>query len=78
MAVGAPMQARPQTASLVAYQFGQFPPGLLEVWLTASDDFPSEVNRVRDILSGCGRSRAFAEDRYWPWLPIVDDSNGSV
>ena len=52
MAIGAPMQTRPQAASLIAYQFGQFHPGLLEVRFTARSDFPSEVNCVHTIWSG--------------------------
>lgn len=51
-AVGAAMQTRPQAAPLIAYQFGQFQPGVLEVSLTAGGHFPSKVNRVHDILSG--------------------------
>lgn len=61
VAVGAPMQTRPQTAPFIAYEFGEFQPGALEIWLTTRGYFPSEVNRVHDILSGCGRSRAFAK-----------------
>ena len=64
MAVGAPMQTRSQTASLIAYQFGEFQPGLLEVSLTTRGYFPSEVNRVHRILSGDGRSRVCAKDRF--------------
>ena len=44
------MQTRPQAASLVAYQFGEFLPGALEVSLTASGYFPSKINRVHKIL----------------------------
>jgi hypothetical protein len=56
VAVGAPMQTRAQTASLIAYQFGEFPPGVLEASLMTRGYFPSKVNRVHDILSGCGRT----------------------
>lgn len=52
VAVGAPMQARPQAALLIAYEFGQFQPGVLEVWLTTGSYFPSEVNRVHDMFVG--------------------------
>ena len=56
VAVGAPMQTRPWTASLIAYKFGEFQPGVLEVSLTTRGYFPSKVNRVHNILSGCGRT----------------------
>lgn len=60
MAVSAPMQTRPQAAALIAYAFGEFQPGVLEVSLTTRSHFPFKVNRVHDILSGCGRSRPIA------------------
>jgi hypothetical protein len=52
VAVGAPMQARPQPAPLVAYELGEFKPGLLELSFTAGGYFPSKINRVHDILTG--------------------------
>lgn len=54
MAVGAPMQARSKAAVRIAYQFGEFQPGVFEVCLTARCHFPSEVNRVHGISSGYG------------------------
>jgi len=50
VAVGAPMQTRTQTALFIAYEFGQFQPGVLKIWLTARGYFPSEINRVHDTL----------------------------
>jgi len=54
VAVGAPMQTRPQTAVLIAYDFGEFHPGALELRLATLRYFPSKVNRVHTILSRCG------------------------
>jgi hypothetical protein len=71
MAVAASMQTRPQAASLIAYQFGQFQPGVLEVSLTTGGYFPFEVKRVHDILSGYGRFPAFAKDRLWPIADLL-------
>jgi hypothetical protein len=48
------MQTRSQTASLIAYKFGESQPGVLEVSLMTRGYFPSKVNRVHNILSGCG------------------------
>jgi len=45
------MQTRTEAASLIAYQFGEFLPKLLELVLTARDYFPFKVNCVHDILS---------------------------
>ena len=75
VAVGTPMQTRPQTALLIAYKFGQFQPGVLKVSLTTGGYFPSKINRVHDILSGCGRSRAFGKDCL---QPIAAVHNGPV
>lgn len=51
VAVGAMVQTRPQAAALIAYQFGEFAPGLLELTLTVRSYFPFKVNRMHDILS---------------------------
>lgn len=67
MAVGAPMQARAKAAVRIAYQFGQFEPGMLEVCFTAKRYFPSEVNRVHQILSVCIVSGIYKG----PFLPIA-------
>lgn len=66
MAVGAAMQARSQAAVGIANQFSEFQPGLLEVWLTASNYFPFKINRVHNVLSGCSRLRIDCNGRFRP------------
>jgi hypothetical protein len=56
VAIGAPMQTRPQTASLIANEFGEFQPGVLEVSLTTGGYFPFKENRVHTILLGYSRT----------------------
>lgn len=51
IAIGAPMQARPQTASLIAYQFGKCQPSVLEVSFITRGYFPFKINSVHTILS---------------------------
>jgi len=46
VAVAAPMQTRPQTALLIAYEFGEFQPGVLEFLVTSGDYFPFKINSV--------------------------------
>jgi len=52
--LGAAMQTRAEAASFIAYQFGEFQPGLLERRLTASGYFPSEINCVHEVSSVMG------------------------
>lgn len=73
--VGAPVQTRPQTALLIAYEFGEFQPSVFEVSLTARRYLPSEVDRVHDILSGYGPIAGVFKE---PLLPIAGGCHGSV
>jgi len=69
MAIAASIQARSKAAVRIAYQSGEFQPGVLEVCFTAKRYFPSEVNRVHQILSVCIVSGIckgpFLADAFW-------------